>query len=85
MAGDLTPSQKVKLKEILDDPVKWAQAFLITWNGDKKCYSPWTARWYQAEMLRDKSKKKVYRCGRRTGKTETMVVESLYSDYKNPN
>lgn len=83
--ADLTPSQKLKLKEVLDDPVKWAQAFLITWNGDKKCYSPWTARWYQAEMLRDKSKKKVYRCGRRTGKTETMVVESLYSVYKNPN
>lgn len=83
--ADFTPSQKAKLKEILDDPVKWAQAFLITWNGDKKCYSPWTARWYQAEMLRDKSKKKVYRCGRRTGKTETMVVESLYSIYKNPN
>ena len=35
MAGELTPSQKVKLKEILDDPVKWAQAFLITWNGVK--------------------------------------------------
>ena len=83
--ADLTSSQKAKLKEILDDPVKWAQAFLITWNGDKKCYSPWTARWYQSEMLRDKSKKKVYRCGRRTGKTETMVVESLYSIYKNPN
>lgn len=83
--ADFTPSQKAKLKEILDDPVKWAQAFLITWNGDKKCYSPWTARWYQSEMLRDKSKKKVYRCGRRTGKTETMVVESLYSIYKNPN
>ena len=83
--ADLTPSQKAKLAEIVNDPVKWAQAFLITWNGDKKCYSPWTARWYQAEMLRDKSKKKVYRCGRRTGKTETMVVESLYSTYKNPN
>ena len=84
MAG-FTASQKAKLSEIVNDPVKWAQAFLITWNGDKKCYSPWTARWYQAEMLRDKSKKKVYRCGRRTGKTETMVVESLYQTYKNPN
>ena len=83
--AEFTPSQKAKLSEIVNDPVKWAQAFLITWNGDKKCYSPWTARWYQAEMLRDKSKKKVYRCGRRTGKTETMVVESLYQTYKNPN
>ena len=83
--ADLTASQKLKLKEVLEDPVKWAQAFVTTWNGDKKCYTPWTARWYQAEMLRDKSKKKVYRCGRRTGKTETMVLESLYQTYKNPN
>ena len=83
--ADFTPSQKAKLQEIIKDPVKWAQAFLITWNGDKKCYSPWTARWYQAEMLRDNSLKKVYRCGRRTGKTETMVIESLYQTYKNPN
>jgi reverse gyrase len=83
--SSITPSQKKKLAEIVNDPVKWAQAFLITWNGDKKCNTPWTARWYQAEMLRDDSLKKVYRCGRRTGKTETMVIESLYSTYKNPN
>ena len=29
-------------------------------------------------MLRDKGRRKVYRCGRRTGKTETMIVEALY-------
>ena len=83
--SSITPSQKKKLQEIVNDPVKWAQAFLTTWNGDKKCNTPWTARWYQAEMLRDNSLKKVYRCGRRTGKTETMVVEALYQTYKNPN
>lgn len=57
------------LQKINDDPVLWAKAHLITFNSavDKKCYEPWTARWYQAEMLRDKSKKKVFRCGRRTG------------------
>ena len=83
--SSITPSQKKKLAEIVNDPVKWAQAFLITWNGDKKCNTPWTARWYQAETIRDDSLKKVYRCGRRTGKTETMVIEALYQTYKNPN
>ena len=32
--AEFTPSQKAKLSEIVNDPVKWAQAFLITWNGD---------------------------------------------------
>ena len=89
--SSITPSQKKKLAEIVNDPVKWAQAFLITWNGDKKCNTPWTARWYQAEMLRDDSLKKVYRCGRRTGKClpgwdliddpitgERVTVQELY-------
>jgi hypothetical protein len=29
-------------------------------------------------MLRDKSLKKVYLCGRRTGKSESMILESLW-------
>ena len=48
--------------EILDALIK------RTYDNALKKYTPWTARWYQAEMLRDKSRKKVYRCGRRTGK-----------------
>lgn len=36
-------------------------------------------------MLRDKSLKKVYRCGRRTGKSEVMVIEALYNATTNRN
>ena len=71
-----------KISDILDDPVKWSQAFLKTFDPVKKEVVPWTARWYQVEMLRDMSNKKVARCGRRTGKTETMVIESLHRTYR---
>ncbi len=60
------------------DPVAWAQAFLRTFDPNSGKIVPWKARWYQVEMLQDNSKKRVYRCGRRTGKTEPMVVESLF-------
>lgn len=65
---NLTPTEKKKLKQIAQDPVLWAKAFIRTFDPEKKKYVPWEARWYQAEMLRDKSLKKVARCGRRTGK-----------------
>lgn len=81
----LSAVEKRKLKEIMSDPVKWAQAFLKTFDNTKKKVVPWVARWYQVEMMRDKSTKKVYRCGRRIGKTETMVVEMLYQVCSNRN
>ena len=71
-------ADQVKLAKIMKDPVAWAQAFLRTFNPQTGRIEPWKARWYQVEMLQDQSKKRVYRCGRRTGKTETMVVESLF-------
>lgn len=56
-----------KIDRMMKDPVLWAKAYVITYDNALKKYVPWTARWYQAEMLRDNSRKKVYRCGRRTG------------------
>ena len=64
----MSPIERKKLKEILDDPVLWAKAFVKCFDPVQKKVVPWTARWYQVEMLRDKSIKKVARCGRRTGK-----------------
>lgn len=75
----LPKAQQERLKEIMGDPVKWAQTFLITYDKTKKQDTPWTARWYQVQMLRDKSLRKVYRCGRRTGKSEVMVIEALFN------
>ena len=59
--------QLQKFKEICENPVFWAKAFVITVDNKTKKQVPWTARWYQAQMLLDKSLKKVARCGRRTG------------------
>ena len=67
----MTKTSKVSkelLAKINSDPVLRAKTHIITYDNALKKYVPWTARWYQAEMLRDKSRKKVYRCGRRTGK-----------------
>lgn len=69
----------------MDDPVKWAQVYLMTFDPVQKRVVPWTARWYQAEALRDMSKRQVLRQGRRTGKTEVMVVKSLYKTTRNRN
>lgn len=73
-----TDAEMRKVKEILDDPVKWAYMFIKTYDTKTKEVGPWKARWYQSQMMRDVSIKKVYRCGRRTGKTETMVQEALH-------
>lgn len=64
----LSKIQQEKLAAIQNDPVLWAKAYIITYDNALKKYVPWTARWYQAEMLRDNSRKKVYLNGRRTGK-----------------
>lgn len=82
---NLTPTQIAKMKEIMLDPVKWAQVFVVTYDGAKKCETSWTARWYQVEALRDKSLKKVLRQGRRTGKTEVMVIDMLWRAFTRRN
>lgn len=58
-----------KAAAICANPVLWAKACLRTVDNATKKVGPWTARWYQAEMLLDKSDKKVARCGRRTGES----------------
>ena len=81
----LTPTEAKRIQEIMDDPVKWAQVFVRIFDPVQKKVVPWVARWYQAEMLHDQSLKKVARCGRRTGKTETMCLDSLWRTAKNRN
>lgn len=74
----LSAIEAKNMREVLLDPVKWAQVFLRIFNPVTKKEEPWLARWYQVQMLQDSALKKVYRCGRRTGKTETMVVDMLW-------
>lgn len=85
MAKNMSALERRKLQEIAEDPVKWAQAFLRSFNPQTKKVEPWIPRWYQVEMMRDRHTKKVYRCGRRIGKTETMVVEMLWQIFTKRN
>jgi len=39
---------------------------------------PWVARWYQEQVLRCTSRRKVLRIGRRTGKTDSVCMEILF-------
>ena len=55
--------ERQRLREIISDPIMWAQAFLRTFDPKEKKIVPWVARWYQVEMMRDRHTKKVYRCG----------------------
>ena len=64
----LSPVEAEKLKIIMRDPVLWAKAFIVAMNPETKKYGPWIARDYQAEILRNRDVRKVYRMGRRLGK-----------------
>ena len=74
----LSPVEQAKLKKIFADPVLWAKAFVRTYDAGTKKHGSWIARDYQAEMLRDPSLRKVYRLGRRCGKSESMIIEGLW-------
>lgn len=67
--------EKSKLAVIKKDPVMWAKAFISSYSIEQEEYVPWTARWYQAEMLRDRSLRKVYRCGRRCIAGDTLIYD----------
>lgn len=78
--------EKLKIQKaaaIMKNPVLWAKAFLRTVNNATKKIEPWTARWYQAEMLLDPSLKKVARCGRRTGGSPALLHQIAGIPYKN--
>ena len=83
--AELSQLDKEHLQKIMKDPALWSQAFLRTFNPETKKTGPWVPRWYQVEMLRDQSRRKVYRCGRRIGKTETMIVDMLHKACTNNN
>lgn len=81
----LTEIERAKLRQLIDDPILWAKVFAVSNNAITKKYGPWVARDYQEEMMRDKSLRKVYRCGRRTGKSEVMVIEGLHKTFTKKN
>ena len=62
------------------DIVKWADKYLKLPNGES-----WTARWYQAKVLRCTSRRKMLRIARRTGKTDLVCIEICYYLFTEPN
>ena len=73
VSDDLTDDEKVLL-ECAIDPVAWAEFELS-----------WIARWYQEEIIRCSSLKKVVRAGRRVGKTDCLAVDALHKVGTNSN
>lgn len=65
--------EQQKFLDIMNDPIKWAQSVLRSFNPRTKKVEPWVARWYQVEMMRDQSTRKVYRCGRRIGRVLPII------------
>lgn len=74
-----TPEEITQL-EVQLDPVLWAETFLRNPDDPSK---PLKLRWYQKKMLRCSSRKKVYRCGRRIGKSVVLCVEMLWKAFTN--
>lgn len=60
--------------KILKDPILWADYYL-----------KWKPRKFQIDILNSKSRKRVLRLPRRTGKTESMIIEALYSCFTRKN
>lgn len=76
---DLVPSDFSDIREYEDatlimDPIAWAAAEF-----------GWEARFYQVDMLSCTSKNKIYRMGRRVGKSEALVIETLHHITTNKN
>jgi len=72
--SDFTDNQEYEDTVLVMDPIAWA-AYEFDWNP----------RFYQADMLSCTSKYKLYRCGRRIGKSQALVIEALHHIATNKN
>lgn len=65
--NDYPTPEEYEATQTLLDPILWA-----------KSEFDWEPRWYQDHMLSCTAQKKLLRCGRRLGKTEALVIETLH-------
>lgn len=72
--------EEVQQFEIQLDPVLWAETYLRNPENPRE---PLSVRWYQANMLRCNQQNKVYRCGRRVGKSIVLCIEMLWKAFCN--
>ena len=73
----LTPAEQQEAINIFD-PVSWAKDNIKLPNGE-----PWIARWYQEQILRCNTSRKITRMGRGTGKTDAIAVDILHYVFTN--
>jgi replicative DNA helicase len=71
---------QLEIIEAVRDKVAFAAKFARL-PGDV----PWIARWYQEQVLRCTSRRKVLRIGRRTGKTDSVCIEILFKLFTSKN
>lgn len=77
--GVTSPEQRLRLLATRD-PVAWAELYAFTENG-----KPWKAREAQKTMLRCTSSRVVFRCGRRVGKSDALMIKVLFNAINLPN
>ena len=67
--------------QVKNNKLLWAKEYLnwSTYNKEREF-----DQWYQKLMLNCTAKKKVFRCGRRVGKTETIGIDVLHFAQNNP-
>jgi hypothetical protein len=73
-------AEEIQQLEIQKDPSLWAETYL---NDPEKPRSPLRLRDYQREMISYQGRKKVYRCGRRIGKSVSLAIEALWLAFVN--
>ena len=73
-------TDEIKQLEIQRDPALWAETYL---TDPERPRQPLKLRSYQKEMVSYQGKKKVYRCGRRIGKSVSLAVEALWLAFVN--
>ena len=71
---------QIKYIKAVRDIVEFAKLF-VRLPGNK----PWIARWYQEQVLKCTSRRKVLRIGRRSGKTDSVCIEILFKLFTNEN
>lgn len=71
---------EIKQLEIQRDPSLWAEYYL---NDPEKPRVPLKLRDYQKQMISYQGRKKVYRCGRRIGKSVSLAIEALWLAFVN--
>lgn len=77
--GATSSEQRLRLLATRD-PVAWAELYAFTENG-----KPWRARDAQKTMLRCTSSRVVFRCGRRLGKSDALMIKVLFNAINLPN